>query len=143
MLVSEPTTDQAVMLEKEPDNAYDPSATAIKTLSGASLGYVPRDLTSHFPHEVTFGHIHHVGQVPENGAWGALVRCLPFAYVCRDQCLKARRLDFRKAGCRRHDAGRFHSCDASACTTEVFCDMCADVAVCAAGRWQCGRSCRR
>ena len=66
--------DQALMLEKEPENEYDPNAIRIQTLSGAVLGYVPRDLTARFPYPVTFGHVVHLGQVPDSGLWGALVR---------------------------------------------------------------------
>jgi hypothetical protein len=65
--------DQALMLQKEPDNEYDPNAIKVMTLSGSVLGYVPRDLTGHFPYDVTFGHAYHIGQVPDKGTWGALV----------------------------------------------------------------------
>jgi hypothetical protein len=63
------------MLVKEPENEYDPDAIRIQTLAGAVLGYVPRDLTARFPFQVTFGHVYHLGQVPDSGTWGALVRC--------------------------------------------------------------------
>lgn len=65
--------DQAVMLEKDPKNEFDPNAINVRTLSGTDLGFVPKELTGRFPHDVTFGHIHYVGQVPESGVWGALV----------------------------------------------------------------------
>ena len=65
--------DEAVMLEKDPKNEFDPHAIRVRRLSGEDLGYVPKDLTVRFPHDVTFGHIHYVGQVPESGVWGALV----------------------------------------------------------------------
>ncbi len=61
------------MLEKDPKNEFDPHAIRVRRLTGEDLGYVPKDLTVRFPHDVTFGHIHYVGQVPESGVWGALV----------------------------------------------------------------------
>jgi hypothetical protein len=79
------------MLEKELDNPYDPNAIAIKTLSGTSLGYVPRDLTHHFPYDVAFGHVHHIGQVPDNGNWGALVRLASFTCFGSLQVLRTHR----------------------------------------------------
>ena len=71
--------DEAVTLEKDPKNEFDPHAIRVRRLSGEDLGYVPKDLTVRFPHDVTFGHVHYVGQVPESGVWGALViASLPF-----------------------------------------------------------------
>ena len=64
------------MLEKDPKNTFDPCAIRVRRLDGEDLGFVPKELTECFPHDVTFGHIHHVGQVPINGLWGALVRAL-------------------------------------------------------------------
>ncbi|CAL5219776.1 g1679 [Coccomyxa viridis] len=69
--------DEAVMLEKDPKNEFDPHAIRVRRLSGEDLGFVPKDLTVRFPHDVTFGHIHNVGQVPESGVWGALVAVRP------------------------------------------------------------------
>ena len=68
--------DEAVMLEKDPKNAFDPHAIRVRRLNGEDLGFVPKELTIRFPHDVTFGHIHYVGQVPESGVWGALVTIL-------------------------------------------------------------------
>ena len=79
MLVLLVCADQALMLVKEPTNEYDPNAIRVQTLSGAALGYVPRELTLRFPYCVCFGHVHHLGQVPESGNWGALVRS---CYCC-------------------------------------------------------------
>lgn len=67
------------MLEKDPKNIYDPNAIRVRTLSGADLGFVPKELTVRFPYDTTFGHIHYVGQVPESGVWGALVGVLAVA----------------------------------------------------------------
>ena len=71
--LSQHHADQAIMLEKEPKNEFDPNAISVRTLSGTDLGFVPKELTGRFPHDITFGHIHYVGQVPESGVWGALV----------------------------------------------------------------------
>ena len=68
--------DEAVMLEKDPKNEFDPHAIRVRRLNGGDLGFVPKDLTIRFPHDVTFGHIHYVDQVPESGVWGALVTTL-------------------------------------------------------------------
>ena len=65
------------MLEKDPKNKFDPNAIQVRRLGGEDLGFVPKELTRRFPHDVTFGHIHHVGQVPKIGLWGALVNPLP------------------------------------------------------------------
>ena len=64
------------MLEKDPKNKFDPNAIQVRRLGGENLGLVPKELAGRFPHDVTFGHIHHVGQVPKIGLWGALVNSL-------------------------------------------------------------------
>lgn len=71
------------MMIKQPDNIYDPNAVAVQTLSGHDLGYVPREHTSRFPHDVTFGHVYSLGQNAK-GLWGATVR-LPRFCPCLQQ----------------------------------------------------------
>ena len=61
------------MLGKEPNNEYDPDAIAVHTLSGQSLGYVPRDFNNKFPHDTNFARVQSVGasaneEVPLLGA---------------------------------------------------------------------------
>ena len=65
--------DQAVMMVKEPDNAYDADAVAVQTLNGHCIGYVPREHTARFPHDVTFGHIYSFGP-SSAGLWGVQVQ---------------------------------------------------------------------
>ena len=60
------------MMVKKPDNTYDPNAVAVQTLHGQDLGYVPREHTASFPHDVTFGHVYSLGQNAK-GLWGATV----------------------------------------------------------------------
>ncbi|KAL3163394.1 hypothetical protein ABBQ32_009776 [Trebouxia sp. C0010 RCD-2024] len=69
--------DQAVMMVKERDNAYDPDAIAVQTLSGQTLGYVPRENTARFPHDTTFGHVYSMGRASSVGLWGATVAVRP------------------------------------------------------------------
>ena len=57
---------------KEPQNAYDPNAIAVQTLTGQHLGYVPKEHTDRFPHDVTFGHIYSLGP-NALGLWGVTV----------------------------------------------------------------------
>ena len=62
------------MMTREPDNAADPNAVRVTTLAGRMLGYVPRDLTSAIQHDMTFGHVHSLGQAVEAPQyWGVLV----------------------------------------------------------------------
>ncbi len=56
------------MMVKQPDNTYDPNAVAVQTLHGQDLGYVPREHTARFPHDVTFGHVYSLGQNAK-GLW--------------------------------------------------------------------------
>ncbi|DBA85403.1 hypothetical protein WJX79_007934 [Trebouxia sp. C0005] len=74
--VSNLQPDQAVMMVKQPDNTYDPNAVAVQTLHGQDLGYVPKEHTARFPHDVTFGHVYSVGQNAK-GLWGATVAVRP------------------------------------------------------------------
>ena len=60
------------MLTKEPNNPFDEDAIAVSKLDGTQLGYVPKELTYHFPLDVTSGHVQSVGQTPE-GLWGCKV----------------------------------------------------------------------
>ena len=69
---------QGLILEKEPINPFDPNAVRISTLSGAMLGYVPRGQTRRILHSTCFASVHHIGQVPENRQWGALVQHTAF-----------------------------------------------------------------
>ena len=64
---------QPLRLVREPGNQIDPNAIRVETMWGAVLGYVPRDLTAHFPHQVYIGRVHSLGQVSGNGPWGAQV----------------------------------------------------------------------
>lgn len=68
--------DQAIMMIKQPDNVYDPNAVGVQTLSGHDLGYVPKEHTARFPHDVTFGHVYSLGQNAK-GLWGATVAVRP------------------------------------------------------------------
>ena len=62
------------MMTREPDNPADPNAIRVTTLAGRMLGYVPRDLTSAIQHDMTFGHVHSLGQAVEAPQyWGVLV----------------------------------------------------------------------
>lgn len=63
------------MLMKEPDNIYDPNAIVVQTLSGQALGYVPKEHTARFLHDITFGHVYSLGQTAK-GLWGATVMTL-------------------------------------------------------------------
>ena len=64
---------------KEPQNIYDPNAIAVQTLAGQHLGYVPKEHTDRFPHDVTFGHIYSLGP-NALGLWGVTVCTLPHAW---------------------------------------------------------------
>jgi hypothetical protein len=44
-----------------------------QTLSGALLGYVPRELTRRFPHATTFAHVYGIGVAADAGLYGAQV----------------------------------------------------------------------
>lgn len=68
------SADQAVMMIREPDNAYDSDAMAVQTLSGQALGYVPKEHTARFSHDTTFGHVYSMGRASSVGLWGATVR---------------------------------------------------------------------
>lgn len=68
-----PAAGQAVAVQREPENAFDPNAVAVRTLAEQSLGYVPKDLTARFPQQLCFGRVYSVGQ-SEGGAWGFKVR---------------------------------------------------------------------
>ena len=61
------------MMVKEPDNPYDHNAIAVQTLSGQTLGYVPKEHTARFPHDTTFGHVYSMGRASSVGLWGATV----------------------------------------------------------------------
>ncbi|BDA42597.1 hypothetical protein COCOBI_03-4900 [Coccomyxa sp. Obi] len=76
-LIAKLQPDQALMLQKDPSNEYDPNAIKVMTLSGSVLGFVPRELTGRFLYDTTFGHAYHIGQVPDKGTWGALVAIRP------------------------------------------------------------------
>ena len=57
----------AVILEQEPLNEYDPFAIAVLTLSGESLGYVPKGMTDRFRGQrVTLGVVEAVGRVKQD-----------------------------------------------------------------------------
>lgn len=71
--------DQAVMLVKELGNPYDPNAIVVQTLSGQALGYVPKEHTTRFPHDTTFGHVYSMGRASSVGLWGATVSTSPCA----------------------------------------------------------------
>lgn len=47
----------------EPDNPYDKNAVHITDIRGASLGFVPRDLTYNICYPVSFGFIYSMGRV--------------------------------------------------------------------------------
>ncbi len=81
-VLSSSAADQALMLQKDPSNEYDPNAIKVMTLSGSVLGFVPRELTSRFPYDTTFGHAYHIGQVPDKGTWGALVMHFCHHFCC-------------------------------------------------------------
>ena len=97
--------EQALMLVKEPSNEYDPNAIRVMTLSGAVLGYVPAKLTARFPYDVCFGHVHHLGQVPDNGNWGALVRSSATASTSAFCCVTVITAPLLQA--RRDPSGQF------------------------------------
>ena len=62
------------MMTREPDNPADPNAVRVTNLAGHMLGYVPRELTSAIQHDVSFGHVHSLGQAMEAPQyWGVLV----------------------------------------------------------------------
>ena len=69
LLTPRPRVGQAVALEWEPENLYDPNAVAVRTLANQSLGYIAREQTVRFPQHLCFGHVRSVGQAA-TGAWG-------------------------------------------------------------------------
>lgn len=75
LLTSKPCSyvaDQAVMMVKEANNMYDPNATAVQTLNGQVLGYVPKENTARFLYDITFGHVYSFGP-NALGLWGVTV----------------------------------------------------------------------
>lgn len=55
-----------VMLEKEPENAYDPNAVAVKLLDDEKMGYIPKEDTGKFIHSLCFGTIRSIGPAPSS-----------------------------------------------------------------------------
>ncbi|KAL4447434.1 hypothetical protein ABPG75_004653 [Micractinium tetrahymenae] len=77
-LIPQLSRDQAVAFVREPANPHDPHAVAIRTLAGASLGYIPRDKTFHFIQDLCYGSVGSVGQAEsEEGLWGFNVLVQP------------------------------------------------------------------
>ena len=75
---------------KEPDNPHDPNAIAVQTLSGQTAGYVPKEHTARFPHDITFGHVYSSGRASSVGLWGATVSHQPFCkYLTHTHTLKS------------------------------------------------------
>ena len=66
----------AVILEREPHNTHDPEAVRVLLLDGRHLGYIPRDLTSHFGELTTVGRVKSVG-MGEGGYYGAQIAVQP------------------------------------------------------------------
>lgn len=60
------------MMVKQPDNIYDSNAIAVQTLSGQELGYVPKEHTNRFLHDITFGQVYSSGKNAK-GLWGVTV----------------------------------------------------------------------
>lgn len=75
-LVQSLAANTTVTLEKEPENPYDPNAVAVKLLNDEKLGYIPKQQTGAFIHQICFGRVRCVGQV-QNGNWGCLVDTQP------------------------------------------------------------------
>lgn len=75
-LVGQLKPDQAVMMVKQPDNIYDSNAIAVQTLSGQELGYVPKEHTNRFLHDITFGQVYSSGKNAK-GLWGVTVAVRP------------------------------------------------------------------
>ncbi len=74
------TSGQGLSFRREPDNPYDPSAVAISTLDGESIGYVPKERTQSFIHPLAFGRVASVGQVESSGGsplWGCAAEVQP------------------------------------------------------------------
>ena len=80
---------------KEPDNPYDPNAIVVQSLSGQTLGYVPKDHTARFPHDTTFGHVYSMGPVSSVGLLGATVSHQP---VCKHSAHTPRLLSYNLLG---------------------------------------------
>jgi len=64
----------AVVLEKEPENVYDPNAVAVKLLDDEKMGYVPKEETGKFIHSLCFGKIRSIG--PAQTSSGDVLGCL-------------------------------------------------------------------
>jgi hypothetical protein len=68
---------QALVFKKEPENPYDPNAVAVHTLDGIPLGYVPKERTGAFLHQMCFGQVQSVGQADGGGMWGCSAEVQP------------------------------------------------------------------
>jgi len=67
-----------VLLEREPSNAYDPNAVAVRTLDGVSLGYVPKAWAPTVVEDVSLGRIIASGELDQapHSRW-ARIECAP------------------------------------------------------------------
>jgi hypothetical protein len=78
--VSQLQKGQAVMLLPEPSNRYDPGAVAVRNLSGASLGFMPKTGNWQFPHGVPApASISSTSFFYQSGLHGAKCQCFPTA----------------------------------------------------------------
>lgn len=66
-----------VILEREPENPYDPNAVAVKLVDGTKLGYIPRIETGAFVYSLTFGRIRSIGQAANTENYGCIVEVQP------------------------------------------------------------------
>ena len=73
-LLASLTPEISVVLEKEPENVYDPNAVAVKLLDDEKMGYVPKEDTGKFIHSLCFGKLRSIGPVETSS--GDVLGCL-------------------------------------------------------------------
>lgn len=76
-LLSRLSPDIPLTFEKEPHNAHDSDAVAIRMMDGRKLGYVPKQETSSFIHSLCIGKVRSTGQSQINSNLGCLVDVQP------------------------------------------------------------------
>lgn len=72
-LVSKLVPGLPLIFEREPDNQYDANAVVIRMLDGRKLGYIPKQETSSFIHNMCLGKVRSTGQNQNNGKLGCFV----------------------------------------------------------------------
>lgn len=74
IIATDRSSGHPVQLTWEPDNEFDRGAVTVNTLTGTSLGYIPRDLTNRIAYPVTMSWVRSIGRGQDSGNLGAFVR---------------------------------------------------------------------